>query len=166
MRLTIPMLFISFALVVTAGCGQRAPTTQTPTALAADEAVIRAATVSWTEAYNAGEVDKIVALYTEDAVLMPANATTLTGRAAIKDFLTKDTAAAKAAGLTEKIGDSDVGISGDLAWHAGTSSVVDTAGKSVETGKYIEIWRKVDGKWLMIRDIWNDDAPPAPEPAK
>jgi len=166
MRLPIRMLLISLALAVTAGCGQHASTVQTPAAVPADEAAIRAGTVLWTDAYNAGEVDKIVALYTVDAVVMPTNTAALTGRAAIKDFLTKDIAAAKAAGLTAKDGVGDVGISGDLAWHAGTSSVIDAAGKTVETGKYIEVWRRIDGKWLIIRDIWNDDAPPAPAPTK
>ena len=105
-----------------------------------------------------------MALYADDAVLMPPNVASLKGRAAIKDFLTKDTAAAKAAGLTAKDGVGDVGISGDVAWHAGTSSVIDATGKTVETGKYIEIWRRVGDKWLMIRDIYNDDAPPAAAP--
>ena len=139
MRPSVPMLLASLVLAVTAGCGQPASTTQTPAAVAADEAAIRAGTVLWTDAYNAGEVDKIVALYTEDAVVMPSNAPALIGHAAIKDFLTKDAAAVKAAGLTAKDGVGDVGISGDLAWHAGTSSVIDAGGKTVETGKYIEV---------------------------
>ena len=166
MRLLIRTLLLSFSLAITAGCAQPAPTSQAPATTAADEAAIRAGTVRWTDAYNAGEVDKIVALYTDDAVVMPPNAPALNGRAAIRDFLTQDIAAAKAAGLTAKDGAGDVGISGDLAWHAGTSSVVDATGKTVETGKYIEVWRRTNGKWLMVRDIWNDDAPPAPAPAK
>ena len=166
MRSPIQMLFVLSVLAATAGCGQRGSTDQPSATAASDEATIRAGTVLWTNAYNAGEVDKIVALYTEDAVVMPSNAPALIGRTAIKDFLAKDIAAAKAGGLTDKDGVGDVGISGELAWHAGTSSVVDAAGKTVETGKYIEVWHRVNGKWLMVRDIWNDDAPPAPEPAK
>lgn len=166
MRVSIQMLSLSLALAFIAGCGQPASTAQGPSSAAADEATIRAGTGLWTDAYNAGEVDKIVALYTDDAVVMPTNVPPLVGHAAIKDFLTKDTAGAKSAGLTAKDGTSDVGISGDLAWHAGTSSVVDASGKTVETGKYIEVWRRIDGKWLIVRDIWNDDAPPEPAPAK
>lgn len=166
MRLSIPMLSLSLAAVFAAGCGQSASTAQTPSSAAADEATLRAGTALWTDAYNAGDVDKIVALYTDDAVVMPSNTPALVGHAAIKDFLTKDTAAAKSAGLTAKDGVSDVGISGDLAWHAGSSSIVDASGKTVETGKYVEVWRHINGKWLIVRDIWNDDAPPEPAPAK
>jgi uncharacterized protein (TIGR02246 family) len=166
MRLPVRMLIISLALAVIAGCGQPGSTTQTSAALAADEATIRAATATWVDAYNAGDVDKIVAFYTEDAVVMPANTPPLTGHAALREFLTKDIAEAKAAGLTSKDGPGDVGMSGDLAWHAGVGSIVDAAGKTVGTNKYVEVWRKRDGKWLMVRDIWNDDAPPAPAPTK
>jgi ketosteroid isomerase-like protein len=167
MRHAIPkLLTLLVALAFAAGCGQTAPTTQAPATVATDEGAIRAGTVLWNDAYNAGEVDKIVALYAEDAVLMPTNAPALIGRAAIKAFLTKDIATAKVEGLTDKDGIGDVGISGDLAWHAGTSSVIGAAGKTVETGKYVEVWHRTTGKWLMVRDIWNDDAPTAPEPAK
>jgi ketosteroid isomerase-like protein len=162
MRLPIRTLLLALSLVITAGCAQPASTGQGSTSTATDEAAIRAGTVLWTDAYNAGEVEKVVALYAEDAVVMPPNAPALNGRAAIRDFLTQDIAGAKAAGLTAKDGVGDVGISGDLAWHAGTSSVVDATGKTVETGKFIEVWRRTNGKWLIVRDIWNDDAPPAP----
>jgi ketosteroid isomerase-like protein len=165
MRAITGFTVLSVMLVLAAGCNRAGPADPSP-ALApapdADAATIRAATAHWIDAYNAGEVDDIVALYTEDAVLMPGNAPMLVGRVAIRDYLVKDTAAAKAAGLTNKDGVGDVGVSGDLAWHAGTSSVVDASGKTVETGKYIEVWRRTNGQWLMVRDIWNDDAPPAP----
>ena len=32
----------------------------------------------------------------------------------------------------------------------------------VQTGKFLSVSRKKDGKWLYIRDTWNVDAPPAP----
>ena len=166
MRLPVRVLVIALAIAITAGCGQHSATVETPAALAADQATIRAGTVAWTDAYNAGDIDKIVALYTDDAVVMPPNTSLVAGRAAIKDYLTKDIAAAKAAGLTAKDGVGEVGISGDLAWHAGTSSVVDATGTTVETGKYIEVWHRSNGHWLMVRDIWNDDAAPTPAPTK
>jgi hypothetical protein len=38
---------------------------------------------------------------------------------------------------------------------------VSVKGAVVETGKFLSISRKKDGKWLYIRDTWNADAPPA-----
>jgi hypothetical protein len=32
-------------------------------------------------------------------------------------------------------------------------------GNLLDRGKYIEIWTKVDGKWLIHRDIWNSSLP-------
>jgi uridylate kinase len=54
MRPPAPILLTLLVLAVTAGCGQPGSTTQTPAAMAADEAAIRAGTVLWTNAYNAG----------------------------------------------------------------------------------------------------------------
>ena len=53
------------------------------------------------------------------------------------------------------------GVSGDMAWHSGTFHVAGANGANLGTGKYVEVSRKTDGKWLMIRDVWNNDAPPA-----
>ena len=133
--------------------------------VAAAEATIRAGTATWNDAYNTGDVDKIVALYSDDTVVMPPYVPALSGPEALKAYLTKDVAASKAAGLVAKDGSSTVGVSGDLAWHAGTSSVVDSSGKTVEKGSYVEVWRRTNGRWLMVRDIWNDDAPPEAAPS-
>jgi hypothetical protein len=40
--------------------------------------------------------------------------------------------------------------------------VKDKAGKVIETGKYLSVSMKKDGKWLYVRDTWNADGAPAP----
>ena len=166
MRLTPKQLLAGLVIAAATACSSPATTPQTDASTAAAaEATIRAGTATWNEACNAGEVDKIVALYTDDTVVMPPNVPTIVGREALKAYLAKDMAAARAAGLVAKDGVSSVGVSGDLAWHAGSSSVVDASGKTVETGSYVEVWRRTNGQWLMVRDIWNDDAPPTAAPA-
>jgi uncharacterized protein (TIGR02246 family) len=134
-----------------------------PSASAADDAAtIRAGTESWMKAYNAGNADAIASMYAEDAVVMPPGAPTARGRAAIKQFLVKDIAGARSAGVTLVMAkESDVGVNGDVAWHAGTYTVRDKAGATVDSGGYMEVWRKTGGKWLIIRDIWNSSTPPA-----
>lgn len=161
MRLLVSAFLAALGLAILSACAPVAGGASDPTA----EATIRAGTDTWNTAYNAGDIDKIVALYSEDAVVMPPNVPALVGREALKAYLVKDAAAAKAAGLTAKDGTSSVGLSGDLAWHAGSSSVVDATGKTVETGSYLEVWRRTNGQWLMVRDMWVDDAPPSTTPA-
>ena len=165
MRLIPNVLLACLMVGALTGCSSPDATRQSDASVAATEATIRAGTAAWNEGYNAGDVDKIVALYADDTVVMPPNVPALSGRDALKAYLTKDVAASRAAGLVAKDGTSSVGVSGDLAWHAGSSSVVDAAGKTVETGNYVEVWRRTKGQWLMVRDIWNDDAPPAAAPS-
>ena len=76
-----------------------APATPPPVDTAAEEAALKAVTAAWLNAYNAGDVETIVAMYAEDAVLMPPHAAVATGHAAMRAFLASDTAAAKAAGV-------------------------------------------------------------------
>ena len=68
----------------------------------------------------------MVATYWDDAVLQPPGAPAAAGAAAIRDFIAADTAATKAAGLKLVIAENGtVDVSGDLAYEAGTFSVVD-----------------------------------------
>ena len=145
-------------LAVLAGCARNAPPAPDT---AVEEAAIRANTVAWVEAYNAGDVDKIVAMYADDGALMPPEAPTAVGHDAMRQYLVADMAATKAAGMSFMLDQEASGVSGDLAWHTGTFHVNGPSGSAVVTGKYAEIWRKLNGKWLMIRDIWNTDAPAA-----
>jgi uncharacterized protein (TIGR02246 family) len=128
--------------------------------------MIRASAPAWAAAYNAGDADAMAAMYWEDAVLQPPGAPAATGRAAIREFLAKDSAATIAAGLTMSIPEAGaVGVSGNLAYEAGNYSVIDASGVTVDTGKYIGVFQKRDGKWGYIRDTWNSDNPPAPAEA-
>jgi uncharacterized protein (TIGR02246 family) len=133
---------------------------------AADEAAIRTLGTAWFTAYNAGNADSVAALYAEDAVISAPGAVPARGAAAIREFLAKDVAGAKEGGLTlTPAPNAEIGVSGDLAWEWNTFKVTDKSGKTVDTGKYVTVFGRKDGKWLMIRDIWNSDNPPAPAAA-
>ena len=131
-----------------------------------DEAAIRAQTMAWEKAYNAGDAKGVAAQYAEDALLLPPGAPAVRGRAAILAFFTSDIAATKAAGAVFVIDPkTDVGVSGNMGWESGTYKAT-AKGAVVESGKFLSVSRKKDGKWLYIRDTWNADAPPAaPAPA-
>jgi uncharacterized protein (TIGR02246 family) len=144
------------ALLTLAGCQTAAVDTS------ADEAVIRKSAPAWAAAYNAGDVDRLAAMYWDNAVLQPPGAPAASGRAAIREFLAADSAATRGAGLTMNIPEAGaVDVSGDLAYEAGNYTVTDASGATVDAGKYIGVFQKRDGKWLYIRDTWNSDMPPA-----
>ena len=130
---------------------------------AADEQAIRAMNDQWFKAYSAHDVDGIVALYADDATVSMPNMPAARGRAAIRDAYQKDIQGAVAAGYVNTQGTSgESGASGDLAWESNTFTVTDKTGAKVESGKYVTVFSRRDGKWLIIRDIWNSDMPAAP----
>ena len=159
---------LTASLLGMAACAPAPPAAPPPIDTAADEAAIRATTTTWIDAYNAGDVETLVALYAEDGVLMPPHAPVATGRAAIRAFATADTAGAKAAGVKLVLAPNPwVSVSGDMASESGTFTATDATGATVDSGSYLSS-RKIDGKWLYIRDMYNSDRPlpAAPTPAK
>jgi hypothetical protein len=54
----------------------------------------------------------------------------------------------------------------DVAYEDPDETLKNKTGQVIDTGKYLSVSRKKDGKWLYIRDTWNSDGPPASkEPA-
>jgi uncharacterized protein (TIGR02246 family) len=150
------------ACTLVTACTAAAPAADT----AADSAAIAAVNEAWGKAYNAADAAGLAALYTTDAAVNPPGAPQVRGHAAIQEFFAKDTAGAKAAGVTMALNPQrDSGVSGDLAWESGTFSARDKAGATVDEGKYITVLQRTDGKWLIVRDTWNSDRAPAAAPA-
>lgn len=95
--------------------------------------------------------------YAPDATVLPPNAKTLQGRAAITEFMA---AFPTMTNFTTTV--VTVEGSGDLAFVHGTYHMeLDTpGGPAVDDGKYIEIWkRQADGGWKVSYDIFNSNLP-------
>lgn len=162
MKSTLPFLALTAALA--AGCG--APTaTQSNAApagvvaiTAEDKAAIQALSDSFGTAMKAGDWDTLASAYAEDAIMYPPDAPAVTGREAIKKSFSEFPPVKD---FVAEI--HEVEGYGDLAYLRGSAVLTITLpdGKEAkESGKYIEIYRKQpDGKWLMVRDIYNMDAP-------
>ena len=86
---------------------------------------------------------------------MPAGAPEVKGRDAIRKYYAAEEG--RKPGDSEVILESTQGVSGNLGWSSGRNRV--TADGTTSTGKFLSVSRKVNGKWLYIRDTWNDDAP-------
>ncbi len=105
----------------------------------------------------------VAALYTSDAVLMPANMPVFTGTAAITSFMGEGIRG----GMNSiNLVTTEVFGNGDILSEVGTYTL--SFGPEQDKGKYIVIWKNDGGKWKMFRDIFNSDnpPPPAPPPAK
>lgn len=124
-----------------------------------DVAAIRAAADVWVQAFRDNDDATLVALYSDDAAIMPPNEPPVDGRAAIRAYHEADLLT-----VTE-YSESIIEIDGrdGLAYIRGTSSMVGISedGEPVtESGKFLVIFRKQpDGSWLVTHEIWNSDLP-------
>lgn len=163
------ILLLSIAAL--SSCSKTAPSASDTSVVAsapaanaeADEQAIRAINPSWFKAHQAGDVEGIVVLYSDDALVSAPGAPPIRGTAAIREAFTKELRDLAAAGLSQKSGSNpEYELSGDLGYEWNTYTVSDKSGKTVDTGKYLSVFGRRNGKWLIVRDIWNSDAPPAP----
>jgi len=165
MRTLKSLMLAAGTVLALSACAPAAPAAPPAVDTAADEAALKETTRTWLEAYNAGDVEKIVALYAEDAVLMPPHAAVASGHAAIRAFITAETAGAKAAGIKLVPGTSTAGVAGDTGWESGTYTATDASGAVVDSGSYLSVSHKSNGKWLYHRDTYNSDRPASAPPA-
>jgi len=128
----------------------------------ADEAAIRGLVQSFNDHLKAQNDSALAAMYSADAVLMPPNMSRVTGTENIRQFW----AQIWPLKATLTIIPASVRVSGDLAVEEGnwTWSAPTPAGDQKDNGKYLVSWRKTDGKWRIVQDMWNGDNPPAPPP--
>jgi uncharacterized protein (TIGR02246 family) len=136
------------AMLVVAGCMQ-APQT--------DVEGLKAMRDEWQSAFETGDTNAMADLYTADGAVLPPNADPVSGRPAIAAFW-KDFSESGLSGVVE---DDDAYAQGDLGYKQGQYTMTDADGNIVDQGKYIEIWRQVEGEWQLHRDIFNSNRPAA-----
>jgi len=146
------------------GCAQ-APPFAPPDTRAADEKAIRDMETAWVKEFAAKDMDKIVAHYADDGMVLLSNAPTMSGKDAIRAGM-KDAIADPKFSLDLKTAKVYVSKD-DLAYSQGTYSTIATDPKTkklmTETGRYVEVYKKQsDGSWKIVEDINSPDAPAAP----
>ena len=93
--------------------------------------------------------------YTKDAKIFPNNRNILEGTEAILDYWKLPTGVKI---LHHKVVSNEIKILGAEAYDYGTyEGTTQAANGEVSSwkGKYVIVWKKVDGKWKMYLDIWN-----------
>ena len=124
------------------------------------ERILRELDAQWSKAAAAKDLERTVAYYSEDAVVLPPNATSAATKETIRNVW-KDVLAAPGLVITWKPIKVKLGSSGEMAWVSGTYelTVNDPSGKPAnDRGKYLEVWEKQPGgNWKCAADMWNSD---------
>ena len=160
-KVTIYALLLSLPLVA---CKEKAPDTT------ADAQAIRDGETTWVKDWQAKDVDKIVAHYSPDAVLMIAGVPAMKGSDAIKSGvgpMLKDPHLSLTFSPTAVV----IAKGDDLAYTQGIYTMTYTEPKTgmtlIEKGKYVTVYKKQDdGSWKAIEDIDNADGPAVPAPTE
>lgn len=112
---------------------------------------------AWAAAQNAKDINALMAMYADDAVSMPDGEPMLSGKAAIQKKQEADFAKpSKSASIAFET--VDVYAQGDVVTEVGKTMYKDASGKTIGGGKYIAVFEKRDGKYLCIREIYNQDS--------
>lgn len=122
-------------------------------------AAIDAANKKFSAGAAKGDAAMIASVYSSDAEAFPPNADVVRGRAAIQKLWQS----VLDSGITGfELMTRDVESAGDLAYESGTYTLKTKDGNVADRGKYCVVWKRVQGQWLLHRDIWNTNMPAAP----
>ena len=154
--IAVTLLFVSFLT----SCNKKAEETNEavvePTFnLATAKAEIVAATKEFNAFFAASDSVGLANLYTEDAKFMMTGAPAISGIENIQSTFS---------GII-KSGISNADLRTIEVW--GTEDLITEEGEyslfvgetEVDQGKYLVLWKKVDGKWKFFRDIFNSNLP-------
>jgi ketosteroid isomerase-like protein len=112
----------------------------------------------------AKDAEACAAFYADDGRIMPPNAPAAEGPKAIAEVW-KGLFQLKDFSLTFEPSRIAVAGAADVAYDIGTYSLsfVGEQGPVQDRGKYVVVWKKVQGDWKVAADIFNSDGPtPAP----
>jgi ketosteroid isomerase-like protein len=105
-----------------------------------------------------GDAALLAAVYTDDAVAYPANSEAVKGRAALQAMWKS----VFDMGINAfELNLEEVDSAGDMAYETGNYVMKMKDGTLADRGKYVVIWKKVNGEWKLHRDIWTTNLPPA-----
>ena len=108
------------------------------------------------QAVQDGDAAAAAALYTEDGKFLAPNADFFSGRDAIQGFFQGAIdGGIKGLNLTNL----ELEIQGDTAHEVGTYELVADGGVVADSGKFIVIWKRIDGIWRLHRDMINTSRP-------
>lgn len=126
---------------------------------AEDRARMAEVSREWLDSYANGDLDRLMALMHPESIVMPHNQPTSTGLEEVRAFFATRIGRP---GVNFVDNLEEIRINGSWALVLGSFSVEvsSEAGADpvvVHKGRYLVVYEKVDGDWLMLRDMDNLD---------
>jgi len=148
------LILFFWTCIILSGCN-----TGSETDIQAEKDILRNLEDQWSEGFMTKDADKILDLYSPDAVSMSSEKPTLTGIQEIRKHIESMLSDTALIFNTYKysIDVMEISASGDLAYVRGHDEVTmkTKEGTIQDKGRYIDIWKKIDGKWKIITMISN-----------
>ena len=129
----------------------------TPSFAAGARAGIESANAKFSALAAQGDGAALAGLYANDGAVMPAGSEPIRGTQAIAKFWQSALASGVAAIELKTV---EVYGQGTTATEVGEYALRDKAGKVLDRGKYIVIWRNQDGQWILLRDMFSTNMSP------
>ena len=154
-----PFFFCLIAAVAIAGALPAASATEIVGGTAEDRERMAEVSRQWLDSYVNGDLDGIMALMHPDSIVMPHNQPTSTGLEEVRAFFATRIGRP---GVDFVDNLEEIRINGSWALVLGSFAVQVTPEEGgdpvvVHNGRYLVVYEKVDGEWLMLRDMDNLD---------
>ena len=158
------MLKVKYALaaglsVLLSGCGVNAGSENlTHENGAAHEKAIQKTNERWLALIRDHDAPAVSKLYTSDGAMMAPGAPIAQGQPALEKAWS-GLMKTPGFGLTFKADQIMVASGGDMALDRGTYELTldGPQGPTKDIGKYVVVWRNIDGGWKVAADIFNSD---------
>ena len=148
------LILLIWTCIILSGCNAG-----TEIDIQTEKDILRNLEDQWAEGFMTKDADKILDLYSADAVSMSSEKPTLTGIQEIRKHIESMLSDSALIFNTYKysIDVMEISASGDLAYVRGHDEVTmkTKEGTIQDKGRYIDIWKKIDGKWKIITMISN-----------
>lgn len=149
---------MSTGLAAAQRSGQRSNRRPAAAGASAVRAAIDAGNKKFSDGAAKHDAALLVTAYTEDAEAFPPNSEMVKGRPALQK-LWQSVLDSGVAGVELKT--TEVEAFGALAYEVGTYAMKTKDGAVADRGKYCVVWKRVNGEWLLHRDIWSTSLPEA-----
>jgi uncharacterized protein (TIGR02246 family) len=116
---------------------------------------------SWAVFWQNKDLERVLSLYTDDAVFMDADGSRVSGKPALRKFFSAVLKQYSAQPLLRSVAHAS---SGDLGYDWGdydeVVSPMSNPSNAIEThGTYLVILKRVSGRWLIASQMWTGNVP-------